>query len=309
MKENTDILILHGMSEDVVKYLEDLFRSLGISATTVSKQASGKRAQDKRVDESIRQCRMAVVLMTFNEEEPGTENARPNIYDEIARCRALKKDETLLLQEERKGKLVRLPSNVVGQMVVITFESKRIHLMLPRLLTELRGRGFFAVPTVGESKVEAGHILNRFLDQMDKLWDYEFDPAWDKVHRKDYKAERKFAVGLDRFFQEYQRVFSALIRDRKSGVELQVVCDRSYQESVELVVRAWELVADAKMAKIDELSEENQGGTKRQKDLYDKIANALKNAPRQNNAGDKIQEFKTAIQLAEAYFEKDKPHA
>src|ERR1017187_3213475 len=223
MSEPVDILILHGKSVRLVAYLKEVLSSLGIRANTVLGLPSQRKVQEQRVEHYIKNCKIALILVTFDETEPNRNKARPNVYDEIARCRRLKKKDTIVLQERRGKRLVELGSNVHGQLVIIEFEQSKLHKMLPALITEIRDRGLLSFGTSAERKSEAGNILNRFLDRMDDLWDVEFDEAWDNVHRKDYQAERNFAILLDLFFQQYQNVFSALVREKKAGDELMTI--------------------------------------------------------------------------------------
>src|SRR5271156_6071620 len=138
MQENVDILILHGMSKGIVEYLEKFFKSLGLRAETVLNLPSLKKEQEQKVNHYIKNCRLPLVLVTFDEGEENPTKARPNVYDEIARCRQHKRKDTLVLQEKKSGKLVQLPSNIEGRLVVIQFESKKLERLVISLLTEIR---------------------------------------------------------------------------------------------------------------------------------------------------------------------------
>lgn len=303
MRYDLDILILHGMSRSIVDYLKELFASLGISASTVLDLPSRKLSQEKRVDYYIKQCGMPLILVTFDESEANTTKARPNVYDEIARCRRWKREDTLVLQQEKNGKLVELPSNVMGQMVTIHFEADKLHRVVPFILKEIRQRGLIFRTSQAEKTVEKGGILNDFLDKMDSLWDQEFDVAWNSLHRLDYDSERELALALDHFFQQYQRAFSALIRDQKNGDELRAVCDVAYLESVKWAARAWEYAADAKMKKADALAKKMEQSQRRSKhqDLYNHAASELRKAKRTMADLEKIKLLRSVIQSCEAY--------
>jgi hypothetical protein len=290
MSELVDVLILHGKNAELVNFMKEVFSSLGLKASTVLDLPSKGKNQDQRVEHYIKNCKVALVLATF---DGNTKTARPNVHDEIARCRQLKKHDTVVLQERVDTNLVELGSNVQGQLVIIEFEQKKLHRVFPRLLGEIRDRGLLSLNTPAEKKSEAGHILNRFLDDMDKLWDDEFDEAWDNVHRKDYRAERNFAILLDKFFQQYQNVFSALIREKKEGDALTAVCKASYNESHDLAAQSWEIVADAKLQKADQ----TDGQAERTPKQLDKAATIIKNAKRIPDAIKKIKEFRHAVKL------------
>jgi hypothetical protein len=296
MRESVDVLILHGKSTYLVSYLKELLESLGVSANTALGLPSQRKNQEQRIDHYIKNSKMCLVLLTFDEDEPASNKARPNVYDEIARCRKSKKDDTVILQERREKELVDLPSNVRGQVVVIEFEREKLYAMLPNLITEIRSRDLPSVGTHAERKSEAAHILNRFLDQMDDLWESQFDDAWDNVHRKDYKAERNFAIKLDLFFQQYQNVFSALIREKKTGDELVAACNAAYAESHKLAAEAWEIVTEAKFQEVDNANS-SPAEHPRVKNALDTAATTLKNGKRMPSAEARIQAFRSAFKL------------
>ena len=299
-QEHVDILILHGMSLTLVEYLQTLFESLGLSAGNVQDQFSQRQPQDRKVDYYIKRCSTALVLATFDEAEPASVNARPNVYDEIARCRKIKPLETLILQEVKDGSSVNLPGNIEGQVVVIPFETRELQKMIPQLLRELKGRGLISRVRVVESKVGAANILSSFLDRMDSLWEEQFDDAWNNIHRKDYDAESNFSLVLDRFFQEYQRVFSALIRDNKVGAELVAVCNTAYDKAENLAARAWEYVAEAKMEIADNLMERATDPFKN-RELYERASAKLRYAKSRDAPSDKMPAFREAITQIDLY--------
>jgi hypothetical protein len=290
MARAVDILILHGKNAGLVEFMKEVFTSLGLKSNTVLGLPSKGKTQEQRVDHYIKECRVALVIATFDKN---TGAARPNVHDEIARCRQLKKKDTIVLQERRDKDLVELGSNVQGQLVILEFEQNELHKVILPLIGEIRDRDLLSLNTSAEKKSEAAHILNRFLDDMDKLWDEEFDEAWDNVHRKDYTAERDFAILLDKFFQQYQNVFSALIREKKEGDALSFVCKASYNESHDLAAQAWEIAAAAKLQQADQ-ADLKAGRTPKE---LDQAATIIKNAKRVTDPVRKIKEFRHAIKL------------
>jgi hypothetical protein len=138
---SVDVLILHGLSIDLVKFLKDVLDSLGVSSDSPLDLASLGLSQDAKVNHYIKSCRLPLVIVSFDEEEPGSKKSRPNVYDEIQRCRRFKKEDVILLQELREGTSVVLPSNVVGQMVVIPLTK------LPYIGSFLRSIANFEVET------------------------------------------------------------------------------------------------------------------------------------------------------------------
>lgn len=304
MQNEPDVLILHGKSEDIVEYLKTLLGSLGINAETVLNMPSLRKPQEDRVDYWIKNCRTALVLATFDADEKKSKKARSNVYDEITRCRRFKTSETIILREKKDGDLVELPSNVAGKLVIIEFDAQMLHVAIPQLLREIRSRGFLERRNKAERTAESGGILNEFLDKMDGVWDKEFDIAWKKIHRLDYEAERELTIALDHFFQLYQKVFSALIRQKKTGDELREVCDRAYEESLKWAARAWENAADAKIKKADILMQ--SGKELKHQKIYEQAANELRKAKRHFLDMSKISGYRKSIELIEAFINKSK---
>ncbi|HTS17220.1 MAG TPA: hypothetical protein VMP11_06570 [Verrucomicrobiae bacterium] len=303
-REKVDILILHGMTKQLVEDLEGLFKSLGISAATVIELPTLSKTQERKVDYYIQNCGTPLVLATFDESEPDSVKARPNVYDEIARCRRAKRKDTIVLQERRNGEAVEIPTNVVGQLVVIPFERDRLLVMFAALMRELKPRYQPRFASPAETTVGSARIVNAFLDDMDRLWDHEFDAAWDNVHRLDYTAESNFALALDDFFQQYQRVFSAMIRSRKSGDELRAICDTAYAKAEELASHAWEVVAEAKIHKADERLLQTPVPADLRA-IHDKAAAALRRGKRAASPKEKIECFRLTIQLIQKFMLKE----
>jgi hypothetical protein len=292
------------MARQLVDDIEALLRSLGISAATVIELPASKRTQEKKVDYYIRHCGTPLVLATFDETEPGSKKARPNVYDEIARCRRAGRKDTIVLQERRKGRTVELPTNISGQVVVIPFERDRLLAMFSQLMRELKPRYQPRPVSPAEPAVSSARILSTFLDAMDHLWDDEFDAAWDNVHRLDYTAESNFALTLDNFFQEYQKVFSATVRSRKSGDELRTICKAAYTKSHELAAHAWEVVAEAKINIADDrLQQPSVHADLRA--IHEKASAALRRGKRAVTPREKIECFRLTIQLIQKFMLKE----
>ncbi|MBU6427319.1 hypothetical protein KGQ27_03770 [Patescibacteria group bacterium] len=302
-----DVLILHGMSKNIVDYLKDLIGSLGLRAATVLDLPSHKKPQEQRVDYYIKDCLIPLVLVTFDESEKNTTKARPNVYDEMARCRQFKRSDTLVLQEMREGRLVELPSNVLGQLVTVQFDAALLHNLVPPLLTELRGRGLLLGALTRRGAGENGGLLGDFLERMDQLWEKEFDEAWDNLHRLDYDAERELALALDHFFQQYHSVFRALIQEQCPAHELQSLCAAAYAQALQWAARAWEHAADAKMIKADTLHKQigQSGRRSKHHKPYNDAANQLRKAKKAAEEKDKIAGFKKAIHLVNRYMETE----
>ena len=199
-REEPDILILHGMSKKLVDYLRDLFRGVGLTASSAIDLPSLSHSQEDKVDHYIKACRIPLVVVSFDESDPNSHRARPNVYDELARCLQLRRVDTIVLQEKRGAETVELPSNVHGKIVRIPFSQDSLHEMIPVLLTEISSRRLLTPQEGGKSVFQAGENLNTFLDSMDAIWDHEFDEAWEKVHQSDFMAESELAIALDTFF-------------------------------------------------------------------------------------------------------------
>ena len=304
--ESVDVLILHGLSMDLVNFLKETLESLGLSAASPLELPSLKLSQDAKVDHYIKNCRLPIAIVSFDEEEPGSKNARPNVYDEIQRCRQFKKEDVILLQEVRERLPAALGSNLVGQMVVIPFDQAAMHRLIPPLVRELRSRNFLAVKSLGAGTFEAGDIVDNFLDRMNDTWDHEFDEAWESIHTSDYEAERNLAETLDKFFQEYLGVFMALVKDKVRGDSLKDRCTTALTHSKTLAAEAWRIVAQSKLKKAQEEGRDlpiSKTGPARA--LLDLADSALRRGLRERaSLEDRTKEFKKAIDLVTQYLER-----
>lgn len=240
--DSLDILIMHGHDEAIVEYLKEFFSSLGLKANNVEKLPSLGLPQGEKVEHYIGLGRLILIVATFSDGL----RARPNVYAELQESVTRRRADTLLLRENRDGHAVEIASNLHGRAIEFPFTREEIHRVLPSLLRELRRRDFVRPNSSADETYESGSILNRFLDEMDTIWDEHFDIAWGEIYRESYDHEKDFATLLDRFFQDYQAVFSALIREKKQGSELKAVADDMLAHSWQLAARAWETVADAK---------------------------------------------------------------
>jgi hypothetical protein len=303
--ESVDILILHGLSSNLVSFLKDTLESLGLSAASPMQLPSLKLWQDAKVDQYITNCRVPIAIVSFDEEEPGSNKARPNVYDEIQRCRRLKKDDVILLQEFRGKLSVDLPSNLIGQMVVFPFDQTALHSLIPPLLRELRSRNLFAVKSLGATAFEAGDIMNSFLDEMNNTWDHDFDEAWESIHTSDYEAERNLTECLDKFFQDYLGVFTALVKDKVRGEDLKNRCTTALTHSKTLATEAWRIVAQSKLKNAQEEGRDtpaSKAGATRA--LLEKADAALRRGLRERaSLKERTKEFKAAIDWASRYVE------
>jgi hypothetical protein len=229
-----------------VRYFVDFFDSLGLSANNAEGLASAGHPQPEKVAYYLSRARIILVLATFDEEITDTKSARPNVYLELQESISRRKNDTLVLRETRADSVVDLGSNLYGETIEYPFSRDAIHRVVPAVLRELRQRDLVRPMNSSDGAYEAGKILNDFLDEMDIIWDREFDQAWSEIFHTSYDHETDFATTLDLFFQEYQAVFSALIRDKKRGEELKAVADATLLHAWALAARAWEIVADAK---------------------------------------------------------------
>jgi len=302
-EQKVDILILHGMSYEIVNFFKRLFNSLGIYAAIVEELPSLKKSQGDKVDYYIKNCVVPLVLVTYDEEGKNHTKARPNIYDEIARCQRIRKKDTIILQE----KSVKLASNAItGIRCIYFFERDKIHFILPELFNELKSRNLLFSKDIGKETMYRGKVLNHFLDEMDEIWDNEFDPAWERIPRPYFDAERNFGETLDKFFQLYQNVFSALIREKKNGSELKMVCENNLEDAWNLAAMAWGYVADANLKKADEVRADIRKTRKtlHYEKIYSEASVELWRGKGGKTIEDKIKHLRESIELIEKYISK-----
>ena len=248
-------MLLHGLNQELVKDIKDFLESLGLSASTVLQLYSNKMPQNDRVEYQIKNCGIPLILATFDEKEKKSTKARPNIYSEITRCLMSRPNDTIVLREVRDGKRVDLATNEEGKLIILEFEMIKLHRVYPQLITELKGREILLAPKSSlEKTLDAGDTLHKFLDEMDNIWEQQFDIAGDCIDMNDYETENKFQLTLDKFFLEYHRVLNAMIRLKQKGDELREVCDTALRNSKDLASKVWETVYEGKKRLIEQSS-------------------------------------------------------
>jgi hypothetical protein len=265
-----DVLILHGLDQDLVTIIERFLESLGISAKTVLQLYSEKKLQDNRVDYQIKNCGMPLVLATFDEEEKYGTKPRTNVISEITRCVKLRKKDTLVLREERNGQLVQLASNEEREIIQIPFRRDALPELFINLVKELKGRKFIVSPKSKlETALDTGGVLNKFLDRMDDIWEEQFDKAADCIDLNDYATENKFQQTLDRFFIEYWKVFDSMIRKKIIGDQLRALCDEALEKASALAAKVWETVYEGKRRVIELSLKDKYQSDERAKEIID----------------------------------------
>lgn len=305
-KENIstiDVLILHGMDIELVDDIKVFFKSLELDAETVLNLSSNGKTQNDRVNYQIKNCGIPIALLTFDEQEKNGTKARLNLYDEITRCQTFRPKDTLVLRETRANIRVDLPSNVEGKLVIIEFDRNKLHKLFPLLITELKGRGILGKKSTSEfkEKMSLGMSLSKFLDQMDNIWEQEFDIASDKIDRNDWFTENKFQVTLDKFFLQYWEVFNAIIRDKKTNGELKAICETALSNSLGFASEVWETVADAKMKTVEDIKFRKSKDKKFDSQTYEKYFQLadidIRDGKRKHSAATKkIQCFRNAVE-------------
>jgi hypothetical protein len=299
-KQHVDVLVLHGLAKQVVDYVIELCQSLDLRASTVVDLPSLGRAQNERVNYYINKCQVCIVIISFDDHEPGSKKARPNVYDELRSCRESRPKDTIVLHERRDSEQVMIPSNLEGQLVLLPFRREALHQSVPSLIRELRAR---TIPRQNDSnRFLTGKLLNSFLDKMDRLWDDDLDVAWEKIHRQDYDAEREFAIILDQFFQCYHDAIVELARHPNDRQRLTAAFEREYGSAVEVTVRAWEVIAEGKMRLADVLHAKPAQAEHRAAALYDRGHIEFRRGKgKSRTAKEAISHFKAAIELLDRY--------
>jgi len=243
-----DVLVLHGRQMEMVDYLCNLCLSLGLSASCVERLPTLGRNLNGRVSYYAQSCRLRLVLATFDDENPQSNQVRPNVIDELRICKEHDKKPTLILREVRDGKQPTLQSNLDNHFAFLDFTFSKLHEFVPAFIRELKqllSIDVFESPA--EKRFAAGRDLNAFLDKMDAIWDDEFDQAWLVIHQLDYQAERDFAVQLDLFFQCYHDAFRAFTKTPHDRPRLRETFANELKSAQETSKRAWRVVAQGRL--------------------------------------------------------------
>jgi hypothetical protein len=300
----TDILILHGKDQELVDDLIKYFESLGISANTVLKLKSNGLSQPERVKHAIKNSRFRLVLMTFDPDNPKATGARPNVYDELRLSELKGSRNLLILREQRDSKLVEFPSNLMGKCVSIEFNRIALH----RLFIELNKEISFLINSSNpvNDKFQSGTILNKFLDEMDDLWEEHFDDAYNEI--RDGESEKDFSDALDDFFIAYHSVFEALIRKKTTKEQLRQVIQNALSRAKLHTFQVWYAVAEGYLKALDKKISEKSTDKKFDISLLhtkrDEGNRILRQAKRKNvSFEEKVTECKNAINiLKDAYY-------
>jgi hypothetical protein len=280
---------------------------LGLKTDYVLNLPAGGKPQHDKVISYIESTRLAIVLISFDDSDPSSTQARPNVYNELTDCHRILKGNVLVLLEQRRGTTVEMPSNLKGCLVELYFERERVHKSYPQIIKELTSLGllFPLHPTHNDSKVLRNRIVCTFLEKMDDLWINDFTRAWNSVYRTDQAAESDIAVGLDKFFQEAWHLFLMFAKGA-SDMAIQQECSLRYENSLKLAADAWKVAAEAKMA----IAQDKYRAQSRSihSPLYEKARSALMKANESATERKKIVAFKIAVELVEQFI-KEKSRA
>jgi hypothetical protein len=304
-----DVLIIHGQSLDLVDDLKGFLLSLGLKADYGIALPAGTKPQFAKVRSHIKSTKVALVLATFDESNPDSRQARPNVYDELSYCHRILKRNVLVLVERKDGVTVDLPSNLKGLLIELHFEQAKFHRLYTLLVKELRERGMiFSVRGAdAPAKIVQARTLNSFLDKMDDLWDNEFDEAWKLIVRGDYESENEFANRLDRLFNLYWDVIDGLIRQKLSPEEIENLIKIKYNDGLQLTAEVWQIVAKASLTYADNLKKKEDGKSKNKLLAYKKFyeaADAEKRAAQKSKSPrEQTEGFKRAIAKAKQFID------
>jgi hypothetical protein len=297
--DNPEVLLIHGGNRELVAFFRQLFESLGISASSAMDEPSSGLAQEEKVQALIADCTLLFVILAFDDGDRASQGARPNVYDELTRCLA-RREATIVLQERRNAQLIELPSNVQGRVVAIEFDRSHLHDCIPPILREVTSRGMVFPRSSPQDSYTSGGILNRFLDEMDKLWDNEFDVAWNRIHQRDFKAETDVTIALDKFFQQYQTVISAVVRKEVRGNDLGLISQDALKQSRSLARDAWYVVVWAKLSRATEaLKRQPAKGRSRLRPVLDQVSNALRQGQKARDPMEGISKIRQALETLE----------
>jgi hypothetical protein len=300
-----DVLLLHGKDLSLVASFTELFTSLGLTAAKVTDLPSLDMDVDERVDAYVKAAYLKVVIASFDEDQAGTKNSRPNVYDEISRCLKLSSKRNLIvLRETSNGKHVQLPSNVEKKLnVIIPFERGKLEFAIPKLLREIVERGLPRnLAKKSNSDRSSSALLIVFMRRMDTLWD-DFSDAWEKVHTSDADAESRLTIFLDKFFQKYHGVFKARIVDGKSSEDLKPLCEEAFEKSLNYLAHSWVAVVDSKHREAEKLHKGDRAPRhgKVYEDAirqYRRIEKADTDAIKITRAKEVLRKFERCIKLA-----------
>jgi len=242
------------------------------------------RAQNEKVVEYIRTAGIPLVLLTTDEEFPHTGHPRPNVADEMRICAEYRLKDTIVLKESSKTRRVSPASNVEGVHVTYNFDRSKFEQVIPYLLKEVialrpdfgpaqvrknaRSHWGVAAPVPisrGQADAYDKVVVRDFVNQMDVVWDNEFEPLWRQIYTIDGQAERRLAHDLDKFFQLYDNLVAAWANGKLTGRKLSEEANRAIEKAAAMPIETWQAAAESRKDRAEAI---------RQDPLYHKRAKA-----------------------------------
>lgn len=281
-----DVLILHGRDLDFCKKLIGVLDAVGLRAKRVEELPTVKKEQDRNVEHYIQSCGVPVVLVTFDEAERGSSKARANVYDELRRCRDLRKKDFVVLQEQKNGRLVDLPSNISGGLPTpIEFDRLKPYELL---------RDLFAAVSDSHHpfSLSTASVLRSFMDGMDQIWEQGFDKAWEIIHPRDTEAERNFGLALDKFFQSYQTILRRSVTEKPRTKTIKKACNDALDDAYKYLSEAWAVAAKSTFD-----SAQWSGASKDVRSKYDEAAKENRRITKSADHEEKIKQAKHVVEL------------
>ncbi len=302
---NVDVLLLHGRDLSLVDNVQAILASIGLTAAKVMDLPSLDLDLDDRADVYIKSSRLRVMIASYDEQDKGGKNARPNVHDEITRS-VIKSsnDHLIVLRETKKGNPVPLASNIIKRLkVIVLFKRSKFALAIPKLLMEIAHRGLLKI-AVKKADVESSTaaIIIPFMKKMDALWEKEFTVGWNKIHSSDADAVSKLTIHLDNFFIEYHKVFKALIRRGKKGKDLTLICEKAYEASLNYAAHAWIVVADSKRDEAKKRHDDSQSA--RHEKIYEDALHVHRQIERATTQKVKIDRARKVVSQFEKFIKK-----
>ncbi|HKR05650.1 MAG TPA: hypothetical protein VJY62_13530 [Bacteroidia bacterium] len=278
----SDIIIFGDIESQILTNLVNyLTKSFNFSVNAFNINLLSQDAQLNGIKNNIKQSLYLVILITYNKNKltVGPFAVLSNLFHVVGQ------NNYLIIREKKVNLISGYEPLLKNKIPEILFDKRDLISLYVKLNRELYNSQKL-VKTASKSKFDFIAIrneykdLNNFLDEMDKIWENEFDMAADYIERNDWKTEKEFQNKLDAFFIKYWTVFDAMIRGDKVGNALKKICDSQIMEAYSLAFDVWLIVVKSRLESLEA-----------------KISNAMEKQKNELTKSDIDKMFKTVYKL------------
>lgn len=273
-----DVLIVHYDNPKIADWIQKLTKSVGLKVLAPADVSTFEGDKKSRTTLLIR-ARLILVLHAFDDSldklPPGSEQ-RLDEWKTGGKARVRR----IQIVESRNTTAERSQG---GDRII--FSRNKLEMLAIDLLRTLKDAGLVQTAKVkGTERMTMGKLFNSFLDQMDDIWDNEFDQADLLIPASDGRAERDFTAQLDDFFLCYWRAIRELAGNTAKPKRLTKIFDSEHAKAREHACHAWEIVAVANQRHAEQQNGSRTANVREARDAASVLIKQAKLAKRDRGA-------------------------